>query len=74
MITKQSLLEALNLEKLSVTLTHIMSALKGPYTIVQKITDITYRVQSGPRSQPFVCHVDNLRPYTGENVPTWYKM
>ena len=41
MITKQSLLEALNLEKLSVTLTHIMSALKGPYIVVQTITDIT---------------------------------
>ena len=46
---------------------------KGPLVIVQRIDDLLYRVQRGPRAKPKVVHINRLRPYEGENPPTWYK-
>ena len=44
----------------------------GPYTIVQKIDDVSYRIQRNARSQSFVCHVDALKRYEGEGM-SWMR-
>ena len=46
---------------------------KGPFAIVRKLSDVTYMLQKGPRSDPFASHVDKLKKYNGQNVPRWYK-
>lgn len=46
----------------------------GPFTIIHKISDILFRVQKSPHSKPKVVHHDRLKPYHGENVPTWFKL
>lgn len=40
---------------------------EGPYTIVTKINDITYRIKKGPRGKLKVVHVDRLAKYHGVN-------
>jgi hypothetical protein len=34
---------------------------QGPFKIIDKVTDLTYRVNCGPRGKPQVVHVDRLR-------------
>ena len=41
----------------------------GPYKVLQKITDVTYKIQESPNSRQIVVHVDHLKPYHG-TVPT----
>lgn len=43
----------------------------GPFLIVNKISDVTYRIQESPRSKPKVVHSDRLKPHKGENKPEW---
>ena len=51
----------------------LTSAWKGPYTIVRKLSDVTYMLQKGLRSDPFASHVDKLKKYNGQSVPRWYQ-
>ena len=44
---------------------------KGPYLIVEKYNDILYKIQKSPRDKAKVVHFDRLKPYNGENKPTW---
>ena len=37
-----------------------------------KINDLVYRIQLGPRAKPKVVHRNRLWRYSGMNVPTWY--
>ena len=39
----------------------------GPYKVVTKISDVTYRIQKNARSLPKVVHVDRLARYHGSN-------
>lgn len=39
----------------------------GPYKIVTKINDVTYRIQKSSRSTPKIVHVDRLARYYGAN-------
>ena len=39
----------------------------GPYKVVTKISDVTYRIQKNSRSLPKVVHVDRLARYHGSN-------
>ncbi|XP_062579619.1 uncharacterized protein LOC134241607 [Saccostrea cucullata] len=34
---------------------------RGPYEVIDKMTDITYKVNCGPRGKPQIVHVDRLR-------------
>ena len=43
----------------------------GPYLVVKRLSDVTYRIQLKPRSKAFVVHADRLKPYTGEALKTW---
>lgn len=40
---------------------------EGPYRVVTKINDVTYRIQRNPRSPCKVVHVDRLARYHGNN-------
>lgn len=51
----------------------LTSPWRGPYTVVQCINDVTYRIQRNMRSDAFVCHVDNLKSYEGPCAPKWYR-
>ena len=37
----------------------------GPYVIVNKISDVVYRIQRSPRATPLVVHADRLKPCHG---------
>lgn len=39
----------------------------GPYRVVTRINDVTYRIQKGPRGAPKIVHVDRLARYYGAN-------
>ena len=43
----------------------------GPFLVVKKLSDVTYRVQRKPGSKAFVVHGDRLKPYTGETLKAW---
>ena len=51
----------------------LVSPWKGPFIVIQKVTDVTYKIQKTRRSEPFVCHVDTLKLYEGDNPPTWFR-
>ena len=44
----------------------------GPYLVVDRISDVTYRIQKGPKTKPKVVHFDRLKLYQGDNFPTWH--
>jgi len=46
----------------------------GPYKIVKKITDVTYRIQKSPEARSLVVHVDHLKPYYGETPVLWQEI
>lgn len=39
----------------------------GPYRVVTRINDVTYRIQKGLRGAPKIVHVDRLARYNGTN-------
>ena len=51
----------------------LTSQWRGPYVVVQRINDVTYKIQFSLRTDAFVCHVDTLKLYEGENAPQWYR-
>ena len=40
----------------------------GPYTVMQKLNDVIYKIQLTPRARPRIIHRDRLAPYKGDNV------
>jgi hypothetical protein len=46
---------------------------EGPYLIVNRLSDVTYRVRGGLRAKLKVVHFDRLKPYLSEAVPEWVK-
>ena len=43
---------------------------KGPYAIVEQISDILYRIKpEGHQKSPFIVHVDKLKPYVVPEMP-----
>ena len=45
----------------------------GPYVVTTCMSDVTYRIQKGAKGKPRIVHYNRLKPYTGENAPTWYQ-
>ena len=37
----------------------------GPYKVIDKVTDVTYKIQKSPNNDYIVVHVDQLKPYEG---------
>ena len=46
---------------------------EGPYIVTSRLSDVTYRIQKGAKTKPRVVHYNRLKPYCGENPPTWFQ-
>jgi hypothetical protein len=46
-------------------------AWEGPFLVVNRLSEVTYRIQRGPKTKMKVVHFDRLKPYKGEEKPTW---
>lgn len=44
---------------------------RGPYLVVKKLSEVTYRIQLKRGSKPFVVHADRLKPYCGDKPQPW---
>ena len=45
----------------------------GPFVIIKRLSDVTYRIQRGVKGKPRIVHYNRLKPYKGEHAPTWLK-
>ena len=45
---------------------------KGPMIVVDRLNEVLFRIQSGPKAKPQVVHHDKLKPYLGEDKPEWF--
>ena len=45
---------------------------KGPMVVVDRLNEVLFRIQSGPKAKPMVVHHDKLKPYLGEDKPDWF--
>ena len=45
----------------------------GPWVIINKLSDVLYRIQHAKNSPPVVVHGDNLKPYRGSKKLKWFK-
>ena len=45
----------------------------GPMVIVKKINECLFKIQRQPRTPSKVVHHDRLKPYNGDDKPTWFK-
>ena len=43
----------------------------GPYKIITRLSDVTYRIQLTPRSKLKIVHFDRLKPYEGPTPEAW---
>ena len=43
----------------------------GPYKIITRLSDVTYRIQYSPRSKPSIVHFDRLKPCEGSEPYVW---
>lgn len=44
---------------------------KGPCIIVEKLSDLLYRIKTGFKSSPKVIHHDRLKPFLSDSKPYW---
>lgn len=51
--------------------TKLQSPWEGPYSVVEVISSITYRIRKGQRGRTLVVHVDRLWCYHGPGNYTW---
>ena len=49
----------------------LQAAYRGPCIIVYKYNDLNYRVQLSQFGLERVLHHNKLKPYEGENIPSW---
>ena len=42
----------------------------GPYKIINKLSTVTYKIQRDPATKPIVVHVDHLKLYQGQDIPS----
>ena len=43
----------------------------GPYLVINKLSDVVYRIQLSSRSKPKVVHLDRLKGYMGPKLKNW---
>ena len=44
---------------------------EGPFLVIKRLSDVTYRIQRSPRAKRKVVHFDRLKPYHGTNGVNW---
>lgn len=42
----------------------------GPYKVIRKISDLLYKIQKDRKTKSIVVHVDHLKQYIGEKIPS----
>ena len=47
----------------------LQSSWKCPYIIIEKLSNILYKIQESPRGKPKMVHYDRLKVYQGEINP-----
>ena len=47
---------------------------EGPYIVLNRLSDVTYRIKGGLRAKMKIVHFDRLKPYLGEEVPAWIQL
>ena len=45
----------------------------GPWMVIDRLSDVTYRIQQGPSGKPKVIHIDRLKTYFGDIPKRWRK-
>ena len=45
---------------------------EGLYVVVERLNDVVYRIQRGPRAKPKVVHSDRLWQYRGDACADWF--
>ena len=45
----------------------------GPWVIVDKFSDVIFKIQFSKNSNPAVVHGDNLKPYKGSKKAKWFR-
>ena len=44
---------------------------EGPFLVINKLSDVVFRIQKSQQSKPKVVHYDRLKPYEGDELPNW---
>ena len=47
---------------------------KGLFTVVKRINDLVYKIQSGPHSKSTMVHRNHLQKYVGPHPQSWLKV
>ena len=45
----------------------------GPWVIVTKLSDVTFKIQCSKKSALVIIHGDNIKPYRGKKKINWYR-
>ena len=48
--------------------------MEGTVTVVKRINDLVYKIQSGPHSKPTTVHRNRLQKYVGLHPQSWLKV
>ena len=43
----------------------------GPYMVMNRLSDVVYRIQQSAKCKPKVVHLDRLKVYTGPELNNW---
>ena len=46
---------------------------EGRYVVAERLNDVVYRIQRGPRAKPKLVHRDRLWQYSGDACADWFK-
>ena len=46
----------------------------GPYKILDKLSDVTYRIRKGKQTKPKVVHFDKIKPFKGKLPVGWSRI
>lgn len=49
----------------------LQSPWEGPYTVIEKVSEVTFRIRRGQRGKPKIIHADRLWRYHGPGKFTW---
>jgi len=44
----------------------------GPWVVIDKLSDVIFKIQHSKKSAPVIIHGDNLKSYTGKKTAKWF--
>ena len=54
--------------------TKLISHWKGPFIVIKKIDDVSYKIMKSKAKHGLIYHINRLAPYRGTNQPTWISL